>query len=175
MTEQQDTTKTSATHVVDELRETFQAPSIQPKTPLEQFSQSISKLQVSIRQQQMASEQQLQSTLSQASTYAADSQSIDNIYALAQQLQQIIAQGSTAILNNAPKVKEIITQLSSLIQEQGSKIDTQVAISLIQAVSSMAQAQLGTYQSQVFKEAAQLLKQGEQAFGQLQNPSQLVQ
>jgi len=93
--------------------------------------------------------------LSQASSHVADSQAIDTLFAISQQVASIVSQGNEALRANAQQVSDLISQLQTQIQMQQSKADRQVAKSLQQAVSSLAEAQNAMFHSMTLGELAQ--------------------
>jgi hypothetical protein len=113
-----------------------------------QFYQDIECLTNAAREQQLSSEQQIQSTLNQASTCLADSKRLENLFNNAQQLQQAAQLGLQNLQMNAAQYKAIIEQMEKECYEQQVASDMQVVQSMQQAISSMAQAQNSLIQSQ---------------------------
>lgn len=117
-------------------------------TQHEQFSQEVNCLVNAAREQQMSSEQQIQSTLNQASTNLIDSDRLQTLYNNAQQLQQAAQLGISNLQINIAQYKQMIEQMEKDCHQQQVATDMQVVQSLQQAVSSMAQAQNSLLQSQ---------------------------
>ncbi|WP_213974601.1 exonuclease SbcC [Tepidanaerobacter acetatoxydans] len=113
-----------------------------------QISQEINCLANSARGQQMSSQQQLQSTLNQASTNLIDSARLETLYGNAQKLQQAAQLGISNLQINIEQYKTMIEQMEKDCHQQQVATDTQVVQSLHQAISSMAQAQNSLLQSQ---------------------------
>lgn len=154
-----DVDKNSASHVVDELRRSFKPPGAgAPTTPAEKIEESLAQVQNSIREEQMSTEQNLQNCLSKASTHVADSQSIDTLFALSQQISSIVSKGDESLRANSPQVNELMAELASQLAMQQAKSDRQVAMALQQAVSAMAEAQNAMFQSMSINEMQQLVK-----------------
>lgn len=169
-----DVDKNPASHVVDELRRSFKPPGAGlPTTPAEKIESALSLVENGIREQQMASEQNLQQCLSQASTHVADSQAIDTLFAISQQVASIVSQGNEALRANAQQVSDLISQLQTQIQMQQSKADRQVAKSLQQAVSSLAEAQNAMFQSMTLGELAQQVSGALQTVKDVMAPGQV--
>jgi len=169
-------TRQSAEHTVDQIRETLQSPVPgTPKTPLDNFKQTISKVQEGIRQQQMSSEQQLQNTLNQASTTIADSQRIEQIFDLVQKIERQLRDGTEAVTRNPGQFKKQIEQLDNQVSTQQTKIDSQMAQALNQAVSSLAQAQTYMFQSQAFSQLSQQISQCKQILDQFYTPMETIE
>ena len=87
-----DLDRNPASHVVEELRRSFKPPGAgEPTTPAEKIENALSQVQNAIREEQMATEQNLQNSLAKASTHVADSQSIDTLFALSQQISSMVS------------------------------------------------------------------------------------
>lgn len=148
-----------ASAMVDELRKSFRPPGAgAPVTPAERVEDALAQVQNAIREQQMCSEQDLQNSLSEASTHVADSQAVDTLFALSQQIASLVAQGDPALQNERSKASELISQLGEQLAMQQAKADRQVAMALQQAVSSMSSAQNAMFQSMSISEMQQLVK-----------------
>jgi ribosomal protein L17 len=123
--------------------------SIQYQNPQhQQFSQEVNCLVNSAREQQMSSQQQLQSTLNQASTNLIDSGRLETLYNSAQLLQQAAQLGISNLQINIKQYKQMIEQMEKDCHQQQVATDMQAVQALQQAISSMAQAQNGLLQSQ---------------------------
>lgn len=169
-----DTDRNPASHVVEELRRSFKPPGAGlPTTPAEKIESTLFLVQNGIREQQMASEQNLQQCLSQASTHVADSQAIDTLFSISQQLASIVSQGNESLRANAQQVSDLISQLYAQIQTQQSKADRQVAKALQQAVSSLAEAQNAMFQSMTLGEIAQQVSGAMQTVKDVMAPGQV--
>jgi ribosomal protein L17 len=114
----------------------------------QQFSQEVNCLVNSAREQQMSSQQQLQSTLNQASTNLIDSGRLETLYNSAQQLQQAAQLGISNLQINVQQYKQMIEQMEKDCHQQQVATDMQVVQALQQTISSMAQAQNSLLQSQ---------------------------
>jgi ribosomal protein L17 len=114
----------------------------------QQFAKEVESLVNSAREQQMASEQQIQSTLNQASTSLMDARRLENLYSSAQQLQQAAQLGISNLQMNAKQYRQTIEQMEKQCHEQQVAMDMQVVQSMQQAISAMAQAQSALLQSQ---------------------------
>ncbi len=117
-------------------------------TQHQQFSQEIDCLVNTARKEQMSSEQQIQTTLNQASINLIDSDRLQSIYNNAQQLQQAAQLGISNLQINIQQYKQMIEQMEKDCHQQLVATDMQVIQSLQQAVSSMAEAQNKLLQSQ---------------------------
>lgn len=169
-----DADRNPASHVVDELRRSFKPPGAGlPTTPAEKIENALSAVQSGIREQQMASEQNLQQCLSQASTHVADSQAIETLFSISQQIASIVSQGNEAVRANAPQLSELISQLQGQIYVQQSRADRQVAKALQQAVSSLAEAQNAMFQSMTLGEIAQQVSGALQTVKDVMAPGQV--
>lgn len=114
----------------------------------QQFAKEVECLVNSAREQQMASEQQIQSTLNQASTSLMDARRLENLYSGAQQLQQAAQLGISNLQMNVKQYRQTIEQMEKQCHEQQVAMDMQVVQSMQQAISAMAQAQSALLQSQ---------------------------
>lgn len=169
-----DSDKNLASHVVEELRRSFKPPGAGvPTTPAEKLEDALSLVQNIVREQQMSAEQNLQSALTKASVHVADSQSVDTLFGLTQQLSALISQGNEALRANVQQVNELINQLSAQLAAQQSKADRQVAVALQQAVSALADSQNALFQSAALSEALQLVKQAAQTIRDVIAPGQV--
>jgi len=139
-------------------------------TPYEQFSQLVSTLQGTARQQQLKNEQAIQQSLQQAAAALNDAQQTDLISKRILAMQQALAQQGP--LNNPQYFQQMLQQLGQQVRDQLHQTDRQVAESLQQAVSSMAQAQTALSDSHTYQQLAGLVSQCEQPLKQWQNPGQ---
>ena len=154
-----DTDKNPASHVVEELRRSFKPPGAgTPTTPAEKIEEALSQVQNAIREQQMNTEQNLQNCLSKASTHVADSQAVDTLFALSQQLSSLVSQGNESLRANVTQVDELVSQLGTQLAMQQAKSDRQVAMALQQAVAAMSDAQNAMFQSMALSEMQQLVR-----------------
>ncbi|MGI6661924.1 MAG: hypothetical protein ACOX4B_00310 [Bacillota bacterium] len=166
--------KNPATRVAEELRRSFKPPGAgTPTTPAEKIEEALSQVQNSVRAEQMSTEQNLQSCLSKASSHVADSQQIDTIFALTQQLSALVSQGDGSLRTNSNEAQELITQLGAQLAMQQAKADRQVAMSLQQAVSALADAQNAMFQSMAICEMQQLVKGAGQVVKDIIAPGQV--
>jgi cysteinyl-tRNA synthetase len=169
-----DTDKNPASHVVDELRRSFKPPGAgPPTTPAEKIEDALSQVQNAVREQQMCTEQNLQNCLSKASTHVADSQAIDTLFAISQQVASLVSQGNESLRANAPQVREMIAQLGAQLAMQQAKSDRQVAMALQQAVASMSDAQSAMFQSMSLSEMQQLVRGVNQVVKDVLSPGQV--
>ena len=174
MTAMDDSSQNPTTHVVDELRKSFKPPGAgAPTTPAEKIEDALGQVQNQIREEQMSVEQNLQNCLSKASTHVADSQSIDTLFALTQQVASIVTQGEESLRSNSQQVSELVTQLGSQLAMQQSKADRQVAMSLQQAVSALSNAQSAIFQSMAVSEMNQMVKGAQQTVKDVIAPGQV--
>lgn len=151
--------KNPGSNVVDELRKSFKPPGAgMPTTPAEKVEDALCQVQNQIREQQMSVEQNLQGSLSKASTHVSDSQAIDTLFALTQQIASVAAQGNEALRSNSQQVNELVLQLQTQLANQQTKVDRQVASSLQQAVSALSDAQNSMFESMAIAEMQQLVK-----------------
>ncbi|HHX27851.1 MAG: hypothetical protein ACOX5Q_01630 [Bacillota bacterium] len=168
------TDRNTASHVAEELRRSFKPQGAgAPTTPAEKIEEALNMVQNSVRAEQMCTEQNLQSSLSKASTHVADSQSIDNLFAITQQLSALVSQGDEALRANSTQASELITQLGAQLAVQQAKSDRQVAMSLQQAVSAMADAQNAMFQAMSISEMQQLVKGAQQTVKDIIAPGQV--
>jgi hypothetical protein len=139
-------------------------------TPYEEFSQLVSALEGSARQQQLKNEQTIQQMLQQAATALNDAQRTDLMSRRIQSMQQALVQQGPR--NNPQFFLKVLQQLGQQAQEQLHQADRQVAESLQQAVSSMAQAQTALSDSHSYEQLAGLVSACEKTLQQWQNPAQ---
>ncbi len=166
--------KNPASHVVEEMRRTFRPPGAgAPTTPAEKIEASLSEVQNTVREQQMLIEQDLQSALSKASTHVADSQAVDTLLAITQQIASIVSQGNEAVRSNAQQLSEMIALLSNQLSMQQTKADRQVAQALQKAVCSLADAQNAMFQSMAISEMFHYVKGAEQVIQDIMAPGQV--
>ncbi len=169
-----DSGQNPASHVADELRRSFKPPGAGvPTTPAEKVEDSLSQVQNQIRDQQMCTEENLQNCLSKASTHVADSQSIDTLFALAQQIASVVTQGDEALRANSQQVGELVTQLGNQLSSQQAKADRQIAMSLQKAVSALSDAQNAMFQSMAMTDMSQLVKGTQQVVKDVVAPGQV--
>ncbi|HHY10998.1 MAG TPA: hypothetical protein GX529_00030 [Firmicutes bacterium] len=166
--------KSSASYVVDEMRRSFKPPGAGvPTTPAEKIDVSLSEVQNSIREQQMLIEQDLQSALSKASTHVTDSQSVDTLLAVSQQVASVVSQGNEAVRSNSQHLGELISLLGNQLSMQQAKADRQVAQALQKAVCSLADAQSAMFQSMAISEMAHYVKGADQVVKDIIAPGQV--
>lgn len=169
-----DTDKNPASHVVEELRRSFKPPGAgTPTTPAEKIEDALSQVQNSVREQQMSTEQNLQNCLSKASTHVADSQAVDTLFAISQQVAALVSQGNESLRANAQQTNELMSQLGAQLAMQQAKSDRQVSMALQQAVSAMADAQNAMFQSMSLVEMQQLVKGAAQTVKDVIAPGQV--
>lgn len=137
-----------------------------------QFSTSVESLVNSAREQQMASEQQIQSTLNQASTSLMDARRLENLFNSAQQLQQAAQLGISNLQMNAKQYKQTIDQMEKDCHEQQVAMDMQVIQSMQQAVSALAQAQNAILQSQTINKMFDSITKCEDSLTQIEQMGQ---
>lgn len=148
-----------SSHVVDELRKSFKPPGAgAPTTPAEKIEEALAQVQNSVREQQMSTESNLQNCLAKASTHVADSQAVDTIFAITQQLSALISQGNESLRANIPQVNEMVANLGAQLAMQQAKSDRQVSMALQQAVAAMSDAQSAMFQSMSIAEMQQLVR-----------------
>lgn len=114
----------------------------------QQFSDVVQDLLNSVIEEQMSSEQQVQSTLNQANTNLSDISRLDNIYNSVQQLKQATQLGISNLQTNMQQHRQIIEDMQRQCHKQQVSVDMQVIQALQQAVSAMTQAQNSMFQSQ---------------------------
>ncbi len=149
----------SRAHVEDQLRRSLAPPSAGSAiTPAEQIEEALSQVQNQIREQQMCTEQDLQECLSKASTHVADSQSVDTMFALAQQVTSIVSSGDESMRKDIGRVRELIAQLGANLAQQQASADRQLSRSLHHAVSALSEAQKAMFQSMAVSEMSLLVK-----------------
>ena len=165
--------KSSASHVVEEMKRSFKPPGAGALfTPAE--NRGIPpEVQNTVREQQMLIEQDLQSALSKASTHVADSQTVDTLLALSQQIASIVSQGNEAVRSNSQQLSEMITLLGNQLSMQQTKVDRQVAQALQKAVCSLADAQNAMFQSMAISEMSHYIKGADQAIRDIIAPGQV--
>lgn len=100
------------------------------------------------REQQMSSDQQVQSTLNQASTNLIDSKRLANLYSDAKKLQQAAMLGISHLQMNMPQYQQTLEQMEQKCHQQQVATDMQVVQALQQAICAMATAQNSLLQSQ---------------------------
>ncbi|HHY75497.1 MAG TPA: hypothetical protein GX500_01790 [Firmicutes bacterium] len=166
--------KNAGSHIAEELRRSFKPPGAgAPTTPAEKIEESLSQVQNGIRAEQMSTEQNLQSCLSKASYHVADSQHIDTLFALTQQLSALVSQGDESLRQNAAQAQELVTQLGAQLAMQQARADRQIAMSLQQAVSALADAQNAMFQSMAICEMQQLVKHSAQVIKDIIAPGEV--
>ena len=138
-----------------ELRRSFKTPG-RPPHPAEK-SRKPQQVQKSVGRSRWH-EAESAELLSKASTHVADSQCIDTIFAITQQLSAMVSQGNEALRANSTQASELMSQLSAQLAMQQAKADRQVAMALQQAVSAMSDAQNAMFQSSGHSEMQQLVK-----------------
>ncbi|MGI6643524.1 MAG: hypothetical protein ACOX3V_05970 [Bacillota bacterium] len=164
----------SASNVVEELRRSFKPPGAgAPTTPAEKIEEALAQVQNQIRGEQMCTEQNLQNCLSKASTHVADSQAIDTLFAITQQIASIVSQGNEELQTNSQAVSDLVTQLGAQLAMQQARADRQIAMSLQQAVSAMSDAQNAMFQSMAVAEMSQLVKGAQQIVKDVIAPGQI--
>ncbi|HHY16671.1 MAG TPA: hypothetical protein GX524_01215 [Firmicutes bacterium] len=169
-----DTSQNPASHVVEELRRSFKPPGAgAPTTPAEKIEESLSEVQNTIREQQMTIEQDLQNSLSKASTHVADSQTVDTLLAITQQIASIVSQGNETVRSNSQQLNDLLNHLGSQLSLQQAKIDRQVAQALQQAICSLADAQGAMFQSMAASEMGLYVKGASQIIKDIIAPGQI--
>ncbi|HHW26538.1 MAG TPA: hypothetical protein GXX23_04245 [Firmicutes bacterium] len=164
----------STSRFEDELRRSFTPPAAgTPTTPAERIEEALCQVQNQIREQQMCTEQDLQECLSKASSRVADSQSVDTMFALVQQVTSMVSQGNEALQSNLRQVRELIARLSANLAQQQAIADRQIARSLHQAVSAMAEAQNAMFQSMAISEMSLLVKGAQDVAEQVVPPDEV--
>ncbi|MCR4430825.1 MAG: exonuclease SbcC [Tepidanaerobacteraceae bacterium] len=137
-----------------------------------QFSTNIECLVNAAREQQMASEQQIQSTLNQASTSLMDARRLESLYNSAQQLQQGAQMGISNLQMNAKQYIKTIEQMEKDCHEQQVSTDMQAIQSMQQAVSALAQAQNAILQSQAINKMFDSITKCEDSLTQIEQMEQ---
>jgi ElaB/YqjD/DUF883 family membrane-anchored ribosome-binding protein len=165
---------TPISSVEDELRRSFTPPMAgAPATVAERIEDALSQVQNQIREEQMCTEQDLQECLSKASTHVADSQSVDTMFALVQQVTSLVSPGNESLRSNLREVRELVAQLSANLAQQQAKADRQIARSLHQAVSALSEAQNAMFQSMAISEMSLLVKGAQDLAKQVVPPEQV--
>ncbi|MDI3481190.1 MAG: hypothetical protein PWQ97_845 [Tepidanaerobacteraceae bacterium] len=137
-----------------------------------QFSINIECLVNSAREQHMASEQQIQSTLNQASTSLMDACRLENLYSAAQQLQQGAQLGISNLQMNVKQYMQSIEQMEKDCHEQQVSTDMQAIQAMQQAVSALAQAQNAILQSQAINKMFYSITKCEDSLTQIEQMGQ---
>lgn len=165
--------ETYGTHTVDELRQQLKAQAVvQPKTPVEQFRQAATGIQNAVRQQQLSTEQQLQSTLSDASTYITQAQKLEAISGLVQQVANMLQQAPESVRTNPGQYKQLLGQLQTLIAERRSTANLEVAQALSAAVANLSLAQTHMFSGYTMVELGEMLRRSQEILKQFETPSQ---
>ncbi|TYP53264.1 exonuclease SbcC [Thermosediminibacter litoriperuensis] len=140
------------TETAQRINQVFNEQRLQPDTyqnnQHKQFAQDIQCICDLAREQHMTTEQQIQSTLNQASTNIMDSRRLESIFNAAQQLQQAARMGFSNLQVNAKQYRQTLEQMEKQCHEQQVATDMQVVQAMQQAISAMAQAQSALLQSQ---------------------------
>lgn len=144
------------------------------QTPAGYLTQAVTTIQNVLRQEQFNSEQELQSSLTQSSCKVSQSQRLDQMLNLANQLVQTAQGGADAVRQNLPHFQQALQQLKTQIAEEETHIGTQVSQALQQAVSSLAQAHAAMVQGQSFRELNRLVAEAEHLLAQIQRPTDVV-
>ena len=145
------------------------------QTPSDTLRNLLSQVVNTAREQQLSSEKQLQSQLSQASATISDAKKIQAIFQTAQTLEQNLARGGTAAWQKPEETSNAMRALEQLISEQQVQADTRLAQALTQAVSAMAQAQSAMFQVQALSQMAQSVKEASQVLNQTLPPTGATQ
>lgn len=166
--------QSAASHVVEEMRRSFIPPGAgAPTTPAEKMEVALSEVQNTVREQQMLIEQDLQGALSKASAHVADSQAVDTLLALSQQIASIVSQGNEAVRSNSQQLNDLISLLGDQLSMQQAKVDRQVAQALQKAVVSLADAQNAMFQSMAISQMCHYVKDAEQVVKDIIVPGQV--
>lgn len=144
------------------------------QTPAGYLTQTVTTIQNILRQEQFTSEQELQSSLTQSSTKVSQSQRLDQMLTLANQLVQTAQGGADAVRQNLPHFQQTLQQLKTQIADEETQIGTQVSQALQQAVSSLAQAHAAMVQGQSFRDLNRLVAEAEHLLAQIQKPTDVV-
>jgi len=165
--------ETYGTHTVDELRQQLKAQAVvQPKTPVEQFQQTATSIQNAVRQQQLSTEQQLQSTLSDASTYITHAHKLETISDLVQHIANMLQQAPESVRTNPGQYKQLLSELQSNIAERRSNANMEVAQALSAAVANLSLAQTHMFSGYTMVELDEMIKRSQEILKQFESPSQ---
>ncbi|MCR4398509.1 MAG: hypothetical protein NUV93_06055 [Firmicutes bacterium] len=128
-----------------------------PKTAGEEIRKAISDMQVTVREQQLAADKQLQSLLGQASAYIESSQRLDQMLKAVQQVNPLV-QSDDSIRANSRRIADALELISELAQVHQIKIAANLAQALQDGISSLAQASTALSEGQAFAQFAEAIK-----------------
>lgn len=123
-------------------------------------------------EQQMASEQQIRSTLNKASTGLMDARKLENIYNNSEQLLQAAKLGISNLQMNVRQYRQTIEQMGKDCYEAQVAMDMQVIQSMEQAVSALAQAQNAILRSQSINKMFDSITKCEDSLTQIEQMGQ---
>lgn len=159
MNRRQEELQRPETATVEELRQSLRqnTPAV-PKSTSDLLNQTVGQMQNSLREQQLATEQQLQGTLAVAAGNITDAQTLSQLQQLCGQLSQAISTGPEAVRSNSQQLTQIVQQLSTMLGDQMNKSGEAVAAALNQAIGAMSQAQNAMFQNRALAELSQQIK-----------------
>lgn len=136
-----------------------------------QFFQDIQNIADVVRDQHISTEQQIKSSLSQASCNMMDSRRLENILNSAKQLEQLAKMGFSNMQANAPQFKNILESMEKQCHEQQVAMDMQVIQAMQQAISALAKAQNALLQSQAIDKVFETITKCDDALSQIEKAS----
>lgn len=163
------------TATVEELRQSLrQSTPMLPKTNSDKLTQTIGQIQNSLRSQQLTTETQLQTTLSQSATGIVDAQAFNQLQQLGGQLAQAAQTGPEVLRSNSQQLMQVIQQLQSTLAEQMTRSGDMVAQALNQAVTSMAGAQAAMFRTQALTQINEQIKQCNESLRTFTSPNDML-
>lgn len=145
------------------------------RNPINQLQTTISQMVTTLREQHMGTEQKLGSSLEQAFTKITDSNKLNQISNMANQLHQMLGAGQANIMSNLPQIRQLVSQISTELYGQQAQVDRQIQKSIGQAASALAEAHTSMIDSANLGELVQMAKRCEDAISWVETPSRMVQ
>ncbi|KXG76657.1 hypothetical protein AN618_15500 [Fervidicola ferrireducens] len=145
-----------------------------PDIAQNQFFQDLQSIADTVREQQMSTEQQIKSSLSQVSTNMMDSRRLENILNSAQQLEQLVKMGFSNIQANAPQFRQTLDNMEKQCHEQQVAMDMQVIQAMQQAISALARAQNALLQSQAINKVFDTITRCDDVLSQIEKTSTVL-
>ncbi|MDN5332028.1 MAG: hypothetical protein PWP45_1253 [Tepidanaerobacteraceae bacterium] len=139
-----------------------------------QLDQDLRCIADTIREQQMSTEQQIKSSLSQVSTNVMDSRRLENILNNAQQLEQLVKMGFSNIQANSSQFRQTLDSMEKQCHEQQVAADMQVIQAMQQAISALARAQNALLQSQAINKVFDTITRCDDVLSQIEKASTVL-
>ncbi|MCG0275730.1 MAG: exonuclease SbcC [Thermosediminibacteraceae bacterium] len=140
-----------------------------------QFEQDVRSISDIVKEQHLATEQQIKNSMSQASTNLMDSRRLESILKSAQQLEQLVKMGFSNLKANSKQFRQTLFQMEKQCHEQQLSIDLQVIQAMQEAVSALAKAQSALLQSQAINKVFDSIARCEDMLSQIENSTTVPQ